>query len=106
MVLKIVKVRGGVKLEFVRNSFDSIRRFAIRLIRKDKKYSKNSMKICSKFVRFDSTPPLVKVGNTGERRLFYRVVMMWPRPKVNFSTLFFYGVMRPLSSLSTIGLFL
>ena len=58
MVLKIVKVRGGVKLEFVRNSFYSIRRFAIRLIRKDKKYSKNSMKINSKFVRFDSTPTI------------------------------------------------
>ena len=50
--------RGGVKLEFVRNSFDSIRKFAIRLIRKGKKYSKNSMKINSKFVRFDSTPTI------------------------------------------------
>ena len=38
------------------NSFEirSIRKFAIRLIRKGKKYSKNSMKINSKFVRFDS----------------------------------------------------
>ena len=39
-------LRGGVKLEFVQNSFDSIR--------KGKKYSKNSKKINSKFVRFDS----------------------------------------------------
>ena len=50
--------RGGVKLEFVQNSFDSIRKIAIRLIRKGKKYSKNSMKINSKFVRFDSTPTI------------------------------------------------
>ena len=41
-------------MEFVRNLFDSIRKFAIRLIREGKKYSKNSMKINSKFVRFDS----------------------------------------------------
>ena len=41
-------------MEFVRNSFDSIRKFAIRLIQKGKTYSKNSMKIDSKFVRFDS----------------------------------------------------
>ena len=45
-------------MEFVRNSFDTIRKFAIRLIRKGKKYSKNSMKINSKFVRFDSTPTI------------------------------------------------
>ena len=39
------------------NSFEirSIRKLAIRLIRNGKKYSKNSMKINSKFVRFDST---------------------------------------------------
>ena len=43
---------------FVRNSFDSIRKFMIRLIRKVKNNSKNSIKINSKFVRFDSTPPL------------------------------------------------
>ena len=49
---------GGVKLEFVRNSFDLIRKFAIQLIRKGKKYSKNSMKINSKFVQFDSTPTI------------------------------------------------
>ena len=60
--------RGGVKLEFVQNSFDLIQRFVIRLIRKGKniqkfvirlirkgkKYSNNLMKINSKFVRFDS----------------------------------------------------
>ena len=50
-----ISIRGGVTLEFVRNSFDSIQNFAIRLIRKSKKYSKNSVKINSKFVRFDST---------------------------------------------------
>ena len=57
---KIIEVefRGGVKLEFVRNSFDLISKFAIQLIRKGKKYSKNSMKINSKFVRFDSTPTI------------------------------------------------
>ena len=42
----------------VRNSFDSIRKFMIRLIRKVKNNSKNSIKINSKFVRFDLTPPL------------------------------------------------
>ena len=42
--------RGGVNLEFDQNSLYSIRKFAIRLIRKGKKYSKNSMKINSKFV--------------------------------------------------------
>ena len=35
--------RGGIILEFVRNSFDL--KFVIRLIGKGKKYSKNSMKI-------------------------------------------------------------
>ena len=50
--------RGGVKLEFVQNSFDLTWKFAIRLIRKGKKYSKNSMKINSKFVLFDSTPTI------------------------------------------------
>ena len=49
-----MQCRGGVKLEFVRNSFDSIRKFAIQLIRKGKKHSKYSIKINSKFVRFDS----------------------------------------------------
>ena len=46
--------RGWVKLEFVRNLFDSIWKFVIRLLRKGKKYSTNSMKISSKFIRFDS----------------------------------------------------
>ena len=54
----VVQFRGGVKLEFVQNLFDSIRKLAIRLIRKGKKYSKNSKKINSKFVRFDSTPTI------------------------------------------------
>ena len=36
----MVKFRGGVKLEFVRNSFDSIRKLTNRLIRKGKKSSK------------------------------------------------------------------
>ena len=40
---------------FVQNSFDSIRKFIICLIRKEKNNSKNSIKINSKFVRFDST---------------------------------------------------
>ena len=39
---------------FVRNSFHSIRKFMIRLIRKVKNNLKNSIKINSKFVRFDS----------------------------------------------------
>ena len=43
---------------FVQNSFNSIRESMIRLIRKVKNNSKNSIKINSKFVRFDSTPPL------------------------------------------------
>ena len=34
------EIRGGVKLEFVRNSFDSIRKFTIRLIGKGKNIRK------------------------------------------------------------------
>ena len=49
-----IRFRGGVKLEFIRNSCNSIWKFAIWLIRKGKKYWKNSMNINSKFVRFDS----------------------------------------------------
>ena len=48
---------------FVRNLFDSIWKFIIRLIRKVKNNSKNLIKINSKFVRFDSTPPLEKTWN-------------------------------------------
>ena len=51
--IKLLHIRGGVKLEFVRNSFDSIRKFTIRLIRKGKKSSKNSIIFNSKFVRFE-----------------------------------------------------
>ena len=42
------------------NSFEnsSILKFAIRLIGKGKKYSKNSMRINSKFVQFHSTPTI------------------------------------------------
>ena len=47
------QTRGGVKLEFVRNLFNSIRKFTIRLIRKGKKSSKNSIIFNSKFVRFE-----------------------------------------------------
>ena len=37
--VKIIFQRsGGVKMEFIRNSFDSIQKFAIRLIQKGKKY--------------------------------------------------------------------
>ena len=53
-----LQLKAGVKfpeIRFVRNSFNSIRKFTIRLIRKVKKYSKNSIKINSKFIRFDST---------------------------------------------------
>ena len=45
---------------FVLNSFDSNRKFMVRLIRKVKNDSKNSIKINSKFVQFDSTPPLIE----------------------------------------------
>ena len=53
-----VQYKGGVKLEFMRNLFDSIKKFVIWLIWKVKKYLKNSIKINLKFVRLDSTPPL------------------------------------------------
>ena len=43
---------------FVQNLFDSIWKFMIRLIQKVKNNSKNSIKINSKFVRFNSTPPV------------------------------------------------
>ena len=45
--------RGGVKFEFVRNLFDSIRKLMIQLIRKGKKSSKNSIIFNLKFVRFE-----------------------------------------------------
>ena len=50
----------GLGVESNWNSFEirSIRKCAICLIRKGKKYSKNSMKINSKFVQFDSTPTI------------------------------------------------
>ena len=37
---KTVCIRGGVKLEFIRNSLDLIQKFVIGLIGKGKKYSK------------------------------------------------------------------
>ena len=51
-------LRSGVKLEFVLNSFDWFQKCAIQLIRKGKIYSKNSMKLYSKVVQFDSTPTI------------------------------------------------
>ena len=52
-ILMKLCIRGGVKLEFIRNSFDPIQKFGIRLFQKVKNNSKNSIKINSKFVRFD-----------------------------------------------------
>ena len=51
-------VRLGVESNWNLFEIRSIRKFAIRLIRKSKKYSKNLMKINSKFVRFDLTPTI------------------------------------------------
>ena len=45
-------------LDLVRNSFDSIWEFAIPLIWKGKKYSRNSIRINWRFVRFHSTPTI------------------------------------------------
>ena len=55
--LKFFSDQTMIGVESNWNSFEirSIRKFAIRLIWKGKKYSKNSMKINSKFVQFDST---------------------------------------------------
>ena len=53
MTYHMVYTRGGVKLGFVRNSVNSIRKFTIRLIRKGQKSSKNSINFNSKFVRFE-----------------------------------------------------
>ena len=66
--------RGGVKLEFVRNSFNSIRKFAIRLIRKGKKYLINSMKINSKFIRFDSN---YRVGQIFQMLDSFEIRSIW-----------------------------
>ena len=44
---QLVSSRGGVKLGFIRNSFNSIEKFAINMIWKGKTYSKNLMKINS-----------------------------------------------------------
>ena len=57
--------RGGVKLEFVR--FDS--KICDLIDSKVKNNSKNSIKINSKFVQFDSTPPLIQ-GIDGHLRSF------------------------------------
>ena len=43
LYLANIHSRGGVKLEFILNSFDSIRKFAIRLFPNGKKCLKNSM---------------------------------------------------------------
>ena len=69
---------GGVKLEFVQNSFDLIWKFATPLIGKGKNSSKNSRKINLNSIHsmrlqlhvgvkssktgFDSTPPLAQVS--------------------------------------------
>ena len=58
------------KLEFVRNSFDTIQKFAIRLIRKVKNNSKNSWKLI--WNSFESTPPL-----TWFRLIFWPIYMKW-----------------------------
>ena len=77
---KLVRFDSNYRVEsnfsdagFVRNSFDSIRKFMIRLIRKVKNNSKNLIKINFKFVRFDSTPPLVQILY-GSFQLWYIVV--------------------------------
>ena len=46
----MIQGRGGVKLEFFRNLFDSIRKLMIRI---GKKSSKNSINFNLKFVRFE-----------------------------------------------------
>ena len=58
LYLANIHSRGGVKLEFILNSFDSIRKFAIRLFPNGKKCLKNSMKINSKFVQINSIPTI------------------------------------------------
>ena len=60
--------RASRGLEFVWNLLDSIPKFAIRLIRQGKKYSKNSMKITSKFVRFD-TKICDSLNSTGKKNI-------------------------------------
>ena len=59
--------RNGVKLEYLFEIY-SIQKFAIRLIRKVKNNSKNSIKINSKFVRLDLTPPLLGILDIFHRK--------------------------------------
>ena len=65
--------------------FDSIRKFAIRLIWKVKKYSKNYIKINSKFVRYDLTPPLSRTLEW--RSIFFKKSLNDPTSVVAFQIL-------------------
>ena len=53
-----LKIRNSIRFEGKIIRFVRFEKFSIRLIRKYIFNSKNSRKINSKFVRFDSTPPL------------------------------------------------
>ena len=53
-------IRNSIRFEGKLIRFVRFEKFSIRLIRKYFFNSKNSRKINSKFVRFDSTPPLLQ----------------------------------------------
>ena len=55
-----LKIRNSIRFEGKIIRFVRFEKFSIRLIRKCFFNSKNSRKINSKFVRFDSTPPLLQ----------------------------------------------
>ena len=55
-----LKIRNSIQFEGKIIRFIRFEKFSIQLIRKSFFNSKNSTKIYSKFIRFDSTPPLMK----------------------------------------------
>ena len=69
-----LKIRNSIRFEGKIIRFVRFEKFSIRLIRKYFFNSKNSRKINSKFVRFDSTPPLFQ-----PRRFSYSFSVVWKK---------------------------
>ena len=85
-----LKIRNSIRFEGKIIRFVRFEKFSIRLIRKYFFNSKNSRKINSKFVRFDSTPLLVQArpgpkANIGlgpwPGRAIIFMAHFWPGPK-------------------------
>ena len=72
-----LKIRNSIRFEGKIIRFVRFEKFSIRLIRKYIFNSKNSRKINSKFVRFDSTPPLYPIWILGWVTLKKAVLLGW-----------------------------